>query len=53
MAATQQEPAQENPPPLKDTGLRQLLTWTVIALVVALLMTYFAVTLVVRWFDSP
>jgi hypothetical protein len=39
--------------PVKDDGLRRVLTWTLIALVVSLLMAAVGVTLAVRWFDRP
>lgn len=40
-------------PPQKDDGLRRVLTWTLIALVVSLVMAVVGVTLAVRWFDRP
>lgn len=40
-------------PAPKDTGLRQILTWTLIAFIVALLLTAAGVTLVVQLFDRP
>ena len=40
-------------PPVKDDGLRRVLTWTLIALVVSLVMAAVGVTLAVRWFDRP
>ncbi len=36
-----------------DTGLRQMMTWTLIALVVSLAMTGVAVYLVIYFFDRP
>jgi hypothetical protein len=39
--------------PVKDDGLRRVLTWTLIALVVSLAMALVGVTLAVRWFDRP
>ena len=39
--------------PAKDDGLRRVLTWTLIALVVSLAMAFVGVTLAVRWFDRP
>ena len=39
--------------PVKDDGLRRVLTWTFVALVVSLLMAAVGVTLAVRWFDRP
>ena len=39
--------------PVKDDGLRRVLTWTLIALVVSLAMAIVGVTLAVRWFDRP
>ncbi len=39
--------------PPKDDGLRRVLTWTLIALVVSLVMAAVGVTLAVRWFDRP
>jgi hypothetical protein len=41
------------PPSPKDDGLRRVLTWTFVALVVSLLMAIVGVTLVVHWFDRP
>jgi hypothetical protein len=37
---------------MKDTGLRQVLTWTLIALVFAVLFSLLAVRLVFRWFGG-
>jgi hypothetical protein len=37
----------------EDNGLRKVLTWTVIALILSLLMAFVGVSLVVRWFDRP
>ena len=37
----------------KDDGLRRVLTWTLIALVVSLVMAAVGATLAVRWFDRP
>jgi hypothetical protein len=42
---------QSGGPEAKDTGLRQLLTWTFIALVVAVLLALAGVSLAVRFFD--
>jgi hypothetical protein len=36
-----------------DPGLRRLLTWTFIALVVSLVMAFIGVTLAIRFFDRP
>jgi hypothetical protein len=36
-----------------DTGLRRMLTWTFLALVVSLVMAYIGVTLAIRYFDKP
>ena len=36
-----------------DTGLRRVLTWTLVALVVSILMAFAGVSLVVHWFDRP
>jgi hypothetical protein len=41
------------PPRPKDDGLRRVLTWTFVALVVSLLMAFVGVTLAVHWFDRP
>jgi hypothetical protein len=41
------------PPHLKDTGLRRVLTWTFVALVVSILMALVGVSLAIRWFDRP
>lgn len=43
----------ESRPAPKDDGLRRMLTWTFVALVVSLLMALVGVTLAVRWFDRP
>jgi hypothetical protein len=45
--------APDDRPPAKDDGLRRVLTWTLIALVVSLAMAIVGVTLAVRWFDRP
>ena len=34
-----------------DTGLRRVLTWTLVALVVSILMAFAGVSLVIHWFD--
>jgi hypothetical protein len=36
-----------------DPGLRRMLTWTFIALVVSLVMAFIGVTLAIRFFDRP
>ena len=36
-----------------DTGLRRMLTWTFLALIVSLVMAYIGVTLAIRYFDKP
>ncbi len=41
------------PPPVEDTGLRRVLTWTFVALVVSLLMAYIGVGLAIHFFDRP
>jgi hypothetical protein len=41
------------PPPVADTGLRRILTWTFVALVVSLVMAYIGVSLAIRFFDRP
>jgi hypothetical protein len=46
----------DGPEPSKvvgDTGLRRVLTWTLVALVVSLLMAFAGVSLVIHWFDRP
>lgn len=45
----QRQREDEGPPP--DTGLRRMLTYTFIALVLSLLLALLAVTLVIRLFD--
>ena len=50
---TNERPLRRRPEPIKDDGLRRVLTWTFIALVVSLLMTLIGVTLAIRWFDRP
>ena len=41
------------PPPVEDTGLRRMLIWTFVALVVSLVMAYIGVSLAIRFFDRP
>jgi len=44
----------DGPEPAKvtgDTGLRRVLTWTLVALVVSILMAFAGASLVVHWFD--
>jgi len=36
-----------------DPGLRRMLTWTFVALIVSLVMAYIGVALAVRFFDRP
>jgi hypothetical protein len=36
-----------------DTGLRRILTWTFLALVVSLVMAYIGVALAIWFFDRP
>ena len=48
---TGEPPPGERPPRTEDDGLRRMLTWTFIALVVSLLMTLVGVTLAIRFFD--
>ena len=36
-----------------DPGLRRMLTWTFVALVVSLVMAFIGVALAVRFFDRP
>ena len=43
----------ERPTVTGDTGLRQVLTWTLVALVVSILMAFAGVSLVIHWFDRP
>lgn len=43
----------ELPERSKDDGLRRVLTWTLIALVISLLMALVGVTLAIRYFDRP
>jgi hypothetical protein len=43
----------EPPPVTGDTGLRRVLTWTLVALVVSILMALAGVSLVIHWFDRP
>jgi hypothetical protein len=38
--------------PVPDPGLKRLLTYTLIALVLAVLAALLAVNLVIRWFDT-
>jgi len=40
------------PVPPSDPGLRQLLTYTFIALVLAVVLAFLAVDLAIRWFDT-
>ena len=41
------------PRPVEDTGLRRMLTWTFVALVISLLMALVGVTLAIHFFDRP
>ena len=41
----------EPPTVTGDTGLRRVLTWTLVALVVSILMAFAGVSLVIHWFD--
>ena len=50
---TNESPGGQQPKPIKDDGLRKMLAWTFIALVVSLLMALIGVTLAVRYFDRP
>jgi len=50
---TSEPPSGGNPDRIKDDGLRRMLAWTFIALVVSLLMALVGVTLAVRYFDRP
>jgi hypothetical protein len=43
----------EGKPQQPDDGLRRVLTWTFIALVITILMTIAGVTLAIRYFDRP
>jgi hypothetical protein len=43
----------EPPNVTADTGLRRVLTWTLVALVVSILMALAGASLVIRWFDRP
>jgi hypothetical protein len=36
----------------RDTGLRQILTWTLIALIASLVLTAIGVTLAIKYFDT-
>lgn len=54
-ARTESAPARAPlpPPHEKDDGLRRLLTWTIAAIVVVVVLTYFGVELAIRLFDTP
>ena len=43
----------EPPKVTRDTGLRRVLMWTLVALVVSILMAFVGVSLVIHWFDRP
>jgi hypothetical protein len=43
----------EPPTATGDTGLRRVLTWTLVALVLSILMAFAGVSLVIHWFDRP
>jgi hypothetical protein len=45
------EEQQPQPPAQRDDGLRKLLTWTFIALVISVVMAMIAVSLVIKVFD--
>ena len=47
------DPQPGDPKDTKDDGLRRMLIWTFVALIVSLLMALIGVTLAVRWFDRP
>jgi hypothetical protein len=47
------KPGHEFQEPAKDDGLRRVLTWTFIALVITLLMALVGVTLAIHYFDRP
>jgi hypothetical protein len=40
-------------PDERDTGLKTMMTWNFAALVFTLILTYFAVTLAIKYFDRP
>ena len=48
-----ESPGGQEKKPIKDDGLRKMLAWTFIALVVSLLMALIGVTLAIRYFDRP
>lgn len=48
-----ESPGGRSQEPIKDDGLRKVLAWTFIALVVSLLMALIGVTLAIRYFDRP
>jgi hypothetical protein len=37
----------------RDTGLRKMLTWTFVALVLSLILTAIGVGLAIKYFDRP
>jgi hypothetical protein len=43
----------EPPKVTRDTGLRRVLMWTLVALVVSIMMAVVGVSLVTHWFDRP
>lgn len=43
----------EPPTVTNDYGLRRVLTWTLVALAVSILMAFAGASLVVHWFDRP
>lgn len=52
MAKNEESSETVEPAVVSDPGLRQLLTYTFIALAFALVLSLLAVYLVVRWFDA-
>ena len=52
-ASDERPPTDSRPPRVEDTGLRQILTWTFVALIVSLVMAYIGVGLAIRYFDRP
>lgn len=46
-------PTDGRPPRVEDTGLRRMLTWTFVALIISLVMAYIGVELAIRFFDRP
>ena len=52
-ARDERAPTEDGSSPVEDTGLRRILTWTFVALIVSLVMAYIGVGLAIHYFDKP